>query len=308
MVGERWTIGPKSLQYAVRNVEHRVMGIAGLSSASPTGGLRKDTGEVRRRPRLTARLGASALFVLLAVVAACAPPPPPGAAPAPTTTTVVAAPSDPASSYYVISGIRPRSTYTLTFMAGVPVQVQESFQRAATQVTQLSGITFVSGAATGGAWAATGEMRVRIGALCSGNENGSEAGCAKTLYMVSQGSNLSQMSEISVTTRTSTAGYLDAVTFHELAHAVGLSHVDYRPDAPQIMNPVVNPSILTYQAGDREGLRVSGTTMLNPTEMAQVFPEGYTDMIDPPSRLAATLPSWVTVGWDVEAHQVSLAD
>ncbi len=251
------------------------------------------------------------LVAFIGITAACAPPAPP----APNTTTPVPTTTagspqggtDVAKSYYLLNGIRPRATYTLTFMAGVPENVKTSFQAAAAAVTNISGVTFTVGSATTGKWAATGEMRVRIGALCSGSESGNEAGCAKTLYMTRYGTNRAQLSEISVTTTTSTSNYLNAVTFHELAHAVGLSHFDYRPDAPQIMNPVVNRAIQTYQTGDTEGLRVAGTSKLDPTEMADVFPPGFTDDdgFAGPSVAGETVPFWMRLSLDVDAHQVS---
>lgn len=67
-----------------------------------------------------------------------------------------------------------------------------------------------------------------------------------------------------------------ATVGHELGHAMGLGHVDYRYfGSYQLMNSVVRSSVLAYRAGDRRGLvrLARGTATIKP----QIGPIGAVD-------------------------------
>jgi len=51
-------------------------------------------------------------------------------------------------------------------------------------------------------------------------------------------------------------GTLDHVLTHEIAHVIGLSHVE---DEAQLMYPFAQPDVTQYQSGDRAGLETLGT-------------------------------------------------
>ncbi|MEI2638914.1 MAG: matrixin family metalloprotease [Microthrixaceae bacterium] len=249
--------------------------------STPGSAVQERSTSVRPRRRVHLFSGVAALLLTTGLLGACAPPAPPSTPP-PTTATPTAPPTTtapPSSSLYSWSTKRARSTYVLDYKVGTPSQVITAFENAASAVTAASGITFTSGTASGTTDPAIGEIRVQLGAFCTGNEYGSEAGCARTWY---SGDRLIS-ADVSITTPTSTSDYLGSVALHELAHSVGLNHVDPAVTPKQIMHPVVDESINTYQNGDLAGLGVVGQNLYAAQGMglpaAILFPSASTHAI-----------------------------
>ena len=219
--------------------------------------------------RTTIRATVAALA--MCVAASCAPPPAPAAPtttkpPGPalrattttstttstttTTTTTTTAPlADPVPGF-VRSAIAPRLSYTVSH-EGLPAEVLGALEEAARTASEISGITLeMSTAPSTGAAPAQGEIRVRMGNLCSSDH---AVGCA----VVYGTSTHIVATDMSVAASMLGDARLLSVVLHELGHAIGLQHVDTAGFKPQVMGNNGEP-LQAYPAGDRAGLVAAG--------------------------------------------------
>lgn len=202
----------------------------------------------------TIRSLAAVLTLCTLATVACAPPP---AAPAAPTSTPPAAKPAPEHHRFVLMGLPARSAYTLSFHDSAPQWLRTSVRAAAAEITEASGITFTEAAPSPGEHPAIGEIRVGVGALC-GVEN--EAGCAVVYGFPDRLTG----AEVSVVAHMATSEWQTDVVLHEMAHTVGLAHVDPAGYAPQIMGNPTGKVLGAYQPGDLEGLSRTGAGAYTP--------------------------------------------
>lgn len=203
-------------------------------------------------PMRTTRFNLRSLAVtVVAAVAAVA------CTPAPATSTTSG--QVPEHHRFKLVDAAPRIRYTLSFADDTPDLLRAEVRAAAAAVTAASGITFTEAAPTADldAAPAVGEIRVRVGMLC-GVKN--EAGCAVSYAYPGRLAS----ADVSIAPGGLNQPYLRDVVLHEMAHTVGLGHVDPGEYAPQVMGNPTGVVLGEYQSGDLEGLGRVGAIAYEP--------------------------------------------
>ena len=192
-----------------------------------------------------------ALAITVAVAAACVAPAPARSEMRRTTSTTTTTLVDPVPGY-VRFELDPLSEYTVTMDPGLPGPVADAVRSAASEAQAASGIGLQVVTGSVGPVPGYGEITVTMGVSC-GVEH--EAGCA-TLWGY-DGSRVITGAAVTVSPGMVGHRQLWLTVAHELAHALGLDHVDTQGFRPQVMGS--QGAVLdSYQAGDVAGLADAG--------------------------------------------------